>query len=127
MEGVLAKISSLENAVNKIQANMVSFNEKAKKMKETIQEIEAGFTFKNKDIEEIKRRENQTSDKIKRQEVYSRRENLRLFGLHEESQGNENTSEVVYKFLENELAPVPVSGTGTRHAPSFCLSAILDL
>ena len=61
----LGKISSLENAVNKIQANMESFNEKAKKMKETIQEIEAGLTFANKDIEEIKRRENQTSDKIK--------------------------------------------------------------
>ena len=36
MEGTLGKISSLENAVNKIQANMESFNEKAKKMKETI-------------------------------------------------------------------------------------------
>ena len=110
MEGTLGKISSLENAVNKIQANMESFNEKAKKMEETIHEIEAGLTFTNKDIEEIKRRENQTSDKIKGledqilyQEVYSRRENLRLFGLPEEGQGSENTCEVVYKFLENEL------------------------
>ena len=64
MEGTLGKISSLENAVNKIQANMESFNEKAKKMEETIHEIEAGLTFTNKDIEEIKRRENQTLDKI---------------------------------------------------------------
>ena len=110
MEGTLGKISSLENAVNKIQANMESFNEKAKKMEETIHEIEAGLTFTNKDIEEIKRRENQTSDKIKGledqilyQEVYSRRENLRLFGLPEEGHGSENTCEVVYKFLENEL------------------------
>ena len=110
MESTLGKISSLENAVNKIQANMESFNEKAKKMEETIHEIEAGLAFTNKDIEEIKRRENQTSDKIKGledqilyQEVYSRRENLRLFGLSEEGQGSENTCEVVYKFLENEL------------------------
>ena len=96
--------------VDKIQANMESFNEKAKKMEETIHEIEAGLTFTNKDIEEIKRRENQTLDKIQGledqilyQEVYSRRENLRLFGLPEEGQGSENTCEVVYKFLENEL------------------------
>lgn len=110
MEGTLGKISSLENAVNKIQANMESFNEKVKKMEGTIHEMEAGLTFTNKDIEEIKRRENQTSDKIKGledqilyQEVYSRRENLRLFGLPEEGQGSENTREVVYKFLESEL------------------------
>lgn len=37
---------------------MVFFNEKVKKMKEIIQEIEVGLMFINKDIEEIKRREN---------------------------------------------------------------------
>jgi len=110
MEGALAQISSLENAINKIQTNMISFNEKAKKMGETIQEIEAGLTSTNADIEEMKRREEQTADKIKSledqilyQDVYSRRENLRFFGLPEEAQGIENTREVLYKFLENEL------------------------
>lgn len=57
LEAALAQISSPENAVNKIQAN--------KKMGETIQEIEAGLTSTNADIEEIKRREKQIVNKIK--------------------------------------------------------------
>ena len=37
MEGAVAQISTLANVVNKIQASMVSFENEAKKMGETIQ------------------------------------------------------------------------------------------
>ena len=50
MEGVLGHITNLGKAVNSIQANMSSFNEKVKRMEETINQIEAGLTSTNADI-----------------------------------------------------------------------------
>ena len=42
--------------------------------------------------------------KILYQEVYNRRGNLRFLNFHEASdKGNEDTKEVVYRFLEREL------------------------
>ena len=90
LEGVLDKISNLEKAVNTIQASMSSFNEKVKKMEKTIGQIEAGLTSTNVDIQAIGRKEKQTAGKIRSledqilyQDVYSRRENLRFFGIPE--------------------------------------------
>lgn len=110
MEGVLSQISNLEKAVNKIQVSIVSFNDKAKKMDETIQDLDAGLTSLNADIEEMQNREKQNLGKIKElqdqilyQDVYSRRENLRIFGLPETDHSTENTGDVVYKFFEREL------------------------
>ena len=110
MEGVLDQISNLEKAVNNIQENLSSYNEKVKKMADTIKQIEAGLTSVNADIEAVERKEEQREEKIKNlenqilyQEVYNRRENLRIFGIPEAAQGVENTSEVVYKFFEDEL------------------------
>ena len=110
MEGVLLQISNLEKAVNKIQVSIVSFNDKAKKMDETIQDLDAGLTSLNADIEEMQNREKQNLGKIKElhdqilyQDVYSRRENVRIFGLPETDHSTENTGDVVYKFFEREL------------------------
>ena len=110
MEGVLGHITNLEKAVNSIQANMSSFNEKVKKMEEMINQSEAGLTSTNADIEAVERKEERTAEKIRNledqilyQDVYSRRENLRFFGIPETAQGVENTSEVMYKFFEDEL------------------------
>ena len=46
-------------------------------------------------------------DQILYQEVYSRRENLRFFGIPEAAQGMENTSEVLYKFFEYRIPADP--------------------
>ena len=111
MEGVVDQIYNLEKAVNNIQENLSSYNEKVKKMADTIKQIEAGLTSVNADIEAVERKEEQREEKIKNleeiqilcQEVYNRRENLCIFGIPEAAQGVENTSEVVYKFFEDEL------------------------
>ena len=110
MEGVLGHITNLEKAVNSIQANISSFNEKVKKMEETINQIEEGLTSTNADIEAVERKEERTAKKIRNledqilyQDVYSRRENLRFFWIPETAQGVENSSEVMYKFFEDEL------------------------
>ena len=110
MEGVLDQISNLEKAVNNIQADLSFYNEKVIKMDDTIKQIEVGLTGVNADIEAMERKEQQRQEKIKSledkilyQEVYSRRENLRFFGIPEAAQGVENTSQVLYKFFEDEL------------------------
>ena len=84
MEGALSPIPSLEKSVNKIHVSIVSFND-------TIQDLDAGLTSLNADIEEMRNREKQNLEKIKDlqdqilyQDVYSRRENLRFFGLQKQ-------------------------------------------
>ena len=42
-------------------------------------------------------------DKLLYQEVYSRRENIRFFGIPEGTQGHENTAELLYKFFRDKL------------------------
>ena len=60
--------------------SIVCFNEKIKKMDETIQDLDAGLTSLNADIEEMQNREKQNLGKIKDlqvqilyRDVYSRR------------------------------------------------------
>ena len=109
-EGALSQTPNLEKSANKIQVSIVSFNEKVKKMDDTIQDLDAGLTSLNADIEEMQNREKQNLGKIKDlqdqilyQNVYSRRGNLRCFGLPETDHSSENTSDVVYRFFEHEL------------------------
>ena len=110
MEGVLDQISNLEKAANNIQESLSSHNEKVKKIANTIRQIEAVLTSVNAVIEAVERKEEQREEKIKNleepilfQEVYNRRENLPIFGNPEAAHGVENTSEVIYKFFEDEL------------------------
>ena len=79
-------------------------------MDDTIQDLDAGLTSLNADIEEMRNREKQNLGKIKDlqdqilyQDVYSRRDNLHFFGLPETDHIPENTSDVVYRFFEREL------------------------
>ena len=89
--------------------SIVSLNEKVKKMDDTIQDLDAGLTSLNADIGEMRNKEKQNLGKIKDlqdqilcQDVYSRRENLRFFGLPETDHSSENTSDVVYRFFERK-------------------------
>ena len=49
MEGALSQILNLEKSINKIQVSTVSFNEKDKKMDETIEDLDVGLTSLNAD------------------------------------------------------------------------------
>ena len=71
--------------------------------------MDAGLTNLNTEVQELRRKINDNQKEIKDandrclyQEVYNRRENLRLFGIPQ-SMDTENTSEVVYRFFEMEL------------------------
>ena len=73
--------------------------------------MDSSLSFLNQEVQELRSRENNykleiksLESKILYQEVYNRRENLRFLNLHEASdEGNEDTKEVVYRFLEREL------------------------
>ena len=73
--------------------------------------MDNSLSFLNKEVQELRRKENNykleiksLESKILYQEVYNRRENLRFLILPEASdEGNEDTKEVVYRFLEREL------------------------
>ena len=109
-EDSLNQIANLEKAVSNIQTSFCLFNDKVKKLEVTIQEIETGLTASNLDIDALARKEEKTEKRIREledqilyQDVYSRKENLRFFGIPEPAQGVEDTKEVIHKFFEQEL------------------------
>ncbi|KAJ7361985.1 hypothetical protein OS493_013071 [Desmophyllum pertusum] len=66
--------------------------------------------FANSQIEELKKKDEENADKIKKledqllyQEVYSRRENMRFFKIPEETEGHKDMGEVIHKFIRDEL------------------------
>ena len=65
------------------------------------EEIEKGIVFANSQIEGLEKKDDENArrvkeleDKLLYQEVYSRRENIRFFGIPEATQGHENTAEL---------------------------------
>ena len=109
LDGVLQKVQHLETALNGVQSEINALQTKTTKIKETTDEMDAGLTNLNTEVQELRRKINDnqkeikaTNDRCLYQEVYNRRENLRLLGIPE-SMDTENTSEVVYRFFEMEL------------------------
>ena len=122
MEGVLGHITNLEKAVNSIQANISSFNEKVKKMEETVNQIEAGLTSTNADIEAVERKEKRTAEKIRNledqilyQDVYSRIENLRFFGIPETAQQSFNGSTGLGKRKQGSQGQLSPASSGSQN------------
>ena len=92
-----------------VQSEINALQTKTTKIKEATDEMDAGLTNLNTEVQELRRKINDNQKEIKAandrclyQEVYNRRENLRLLGIPE-SMDIENTSEVVYRFFEMEL------------------------
>ena len=98
-----AKVLQLQNKVTTLES---SLKENAK----AVNEMEAGITSLNADVEEIKVKPDKTIDEVTtlRQqqwflETYQRRENLRFYGIPEQLDEQENTWEVLVDFMVNKL------------------------
>ncbi|KAL9961129.1 hypothetical protein ACROYT_G030020 [Oculina patagonica] len=110
LDGVLQKVQHLETALSGVQSEINALQTKTTKIKEATDRVmDAGLTNLNTKVQELRRKINDNQKEIKAandrclyQEVYNRRENLRLLGVPESSD-TENTSEVVYRFIEMEL------------------------
>ena len=104
------RFSILERLINSLQTGLSTLSEKSRIILEKTNYVEKAMEFENAEIEELKKKDKENEDKIKKledkllyQEVYNRRENLRFFGIPESTSGAKNTFEVVRKFLKEEL------------------------
>lgn len=111
VEGVLEKFTSLESSVKGIKSEIASLSDKTASVEKSVGEMDNNLKFMNSEIEELKSkiRDNDMeikslNDRLLYQDVYSRRENLRFFGIPESTdKTEENAREVIYRFMETEL------------------------
>ena len=92
-----------------MQDDISAVKQKNKDLTTTVNETDKALAFMNEDVEELKTQEKRhkietekLDEKIRYMEAYQRRENLRFNGISENA-AEEDTREVIYKFLENQL------------------------
>ena len=110
LDGVLQKVQHLETALNGVQSEIKALQTKTTKIKEATDEMDAGLTNLNTEVQELQRKiyDNQkeikaANDRCLYQEVYNRRENLRLLGIPESMDIEKTPAKSVYRFFEMEL------------------------
>ena len=110
LEGLFECLENVEAAESKNCTELNLVNKKTKVIQNNLEEIEKGIVFANCQIEGLQKKDDENARRIKEledkllyHEVYSRRENIRFFGIPEAMQGHENTAEVLYKFFRDEL------------------------
>ena len=104
-------VDDLKKTVDKVQSAVAAAESKTTEPRKDVDQMDNSLSFLNKEVQELRSKENNykleiksLESKILYQEVYNRPENLRFLNLHEASdEGNEDTKEVVYRFLEREL------------------------
>ena len=124
LKEVHTRIANFEETISRLESEVKDLKKQKKKLEKKVGEFEESLQYNEDDISDLQRDnrklENDVSE-LKKQlmymETYSRRENLKFFGLLESSDtshsGNdleeessrqsgtsENTREVLYKFLE---------------------------
>ena len=117
LEEINSTISSLEKKFDKLDIRVRHLEENAKEAGSKVQILDDGLAELNKQVEEVKTANAQAKedceekckarfkvleDKLLYAEVYSRRENLRFYGISEEKEVG-NTCGVLKDFLENQL------------------------
>ena len=117
---VHAKVANIEETVSRLDSEVQALKTRTTKLEKNVEELEEGFQY-NEDVRDLqcnnKRLEHEVYD-LKKQllymETYSRRENLKFFGVPENTECTmevgseqqaviENTKEVIYQFLEETL------------------------
>lgn len=129
LKEVHTRMANFEETISRLESEVKDLKKQKKKLEKKVEEFEECLQYNEDDISDIKRDnkklENDVSE-LKKQlmymESYSRRENLKFFGLPENSDTldssndmeeepsrqsgtvtSENTREVLYKFLEEQL------------------------
>ena len=127
LKEVHTRMAIFEETICSLESEVKDLKKQKKKLEKKVEEFEDSLQYNEDDMSDIKRDnrklENDVSE-LKKQimymETYSRRENLKFFGLPENSDTldssngmeeessrqsgtSENTKEVLYKFLEKQL------------------------
>ena len=111
-------VVSLEQKLNKVQGRVEMLEQDQAKPKDAIKDMYDGLLAMNTMVEESKtagdRVKNYCDDRCKNlqdkllyAEVYQRRENLRFFGIGENSGGKEDTQSVLQEFFVRVLEMQP--------------------
>lgn len=124
---VHTRMANIEETVSRLDAEVRVLKSQKKKLEKNVEELEEGMQYNDDDISDLQRDNKKLENdvyELKKQlmymENYSRRENLKFFGVQENIDpsysGNdmdegssrqygtlENTKEVLYQFLEEQL------------------------
>ena len=105
MHILTSTVDGLKKTVGKVQSAVAAVESKTTELRKDVHQMDNSLSFLNKEVQELRSKENNykleiksLESKILYQEVYTRRENLNLHEAIDE--GNEDTKEVVYRFLK---------------------------
>ena len=123
---MLANVVGLEKTMTNTQPEVSSLKLRADSAETNWKEMGTGLQCANAEVEDLKTqsRNNQQSivslkERLLYQEDYNRRENLRFLGLPESTESTiEDSSEVLYRFLERDLDIEGARSIGGFHAIS---------
>jgi len=124
---VHTRMANIEETMSRLDSEVKVLNNQQKKLKKNVEELQKGMEYTEDDISDLQRDNKKLENdvyELKKQlmymENYSRRENLKFFGLPEnidaslnsmnveeglprQHDASENTKEIIYKFLEDQL------------------------
>jgi chromosome segregation ATPase len=118
LDNLFKAMSNIEETVASLDKEVHNFKEKVNNTNKTVKELEDSVDFNDEEIANLKRdlkasqkSIDDLSKQLLYQEHYSRRENLMFMGIAENNvtdgrgtqQEPENTKEIVYKFMEEEM------------------------
>ena len=110
LDGVFEKVQSLESALSGVKSDVKELQTMTGKLKKATDVMDDGLSNLNTEVQELRKEIDENRKEIKAvndrclyHEVYNRRENLRFLGIPETNGAVENTTQVLYQFLEREL------------------------
>ena len=111
----LDKLDSIESNIKEVRDSFQKLETTVNKLKSDVAELDKGVKYIDADLDDFKVKMNEDiallHKKLRYQEAYRRRENLKLLNIPEQVENagegshevRENTKEVVYSFMEDKL------------------------
>jgi len=110
VDSINKHVCSIDTKVLQLQNKVTTLESSLKENVKAVNEMEAGITSLNADVEEMKVKADKTTDEVNTihqqqwyLETYQRRENLRFYGIPEQLDEQENNLEVLVDFMVNKL------------------------
>jgi cell division protein FtsB len=94
---VHAKVANIEETVSRLDSEVQVLKTRTTKLEKNVEELEEGFQYNEEDVRDLQRANTRLEHEVydlKKQlmymETYSRRENLKLFGVPENAESTSN-------------------------------------
>ena len=111
-------MASIEESISRLNKDVKRLDEKTRKTDKKVDELDDSIAFNEDDISDLKKNAKAAELELEKWrkeilyfEAYSRRENVKSFGIKENSESSEgdvsthpeNTKDIIYNFMEQEL------------------------